>query len=106
MLGDAIKQTVVSFHTNQDRQRHAGLHNDVDAAFHELIDIAVEWSEDALNVFLAEFFKANRNHHQHDARGSDPIEFVSCVVDDRQWLERSDLHLGKELFEHFSLSLE
>ena len=98
--GDAVKQSIMRLDPDQKRQRHAGLHDDVDPALHELVHKLVDRREHALDILLAEFAEADRNHDQHHAGRRDAIELIGRVVDDGERLEHADLHLGHELLEH------
>ena len=84
----------------QERQWNPRLHDEVNLALHELVNQGVDRREHALHVLLAELCEADRDHHQHHAGGSEAVELVGRIVDDWQRLERSDLELGQELFEH------
>ena len=91
---------VVRLDPDKDRQRHAVLHDDIDPAFHELIEIAVEWREDAFDVLARELLEAHPHHHQHDAGRRQPVEFIWRVVDHGSGLETADLEPGGESLEH------
>ncbi len=58
---------VMRLDPDQDRQRHAVLDHQVDAALHELVEIALEWREYALDVMARKLAQADADHHQHDA---------------------------------------
>src|SRR3954454_10775807 len=96
----------MSIDADQDRQWHTRLHDDIDPAFHKLVDIGIERSEHAFDILLAEFLQTHWDHHQHHIGRRDAIEFVGSVIDDRQRLERADLHPRHEFFEHRLLPLQ
>ena len=96
-MGD---HAVMRVDADQDRQRHAVLDHEIDAALHELVEIALQRRKHPLDIAARKFLQSDSDHHQHDTGRRQPIEFKGCIVDHGARLQTAQLELGDEALEH------